>query len=657
MRDNRQTVGLILTTLCLSQSVAAAVTDPVVVVVQNRSSTWAIVTRSPDSGGVRFAGGELRRYIREMSGADLRAAADAATDPVIVIGLRDELSTEDRAVLPPSAPGCDGYAIAVLAAKAGRPARIVIGGDNGRGAIYGVYDLLERFGCRFFYPTLDPADPEVVPVLDTLALAPAAWAVASPVRYRIANASGWFFDISPPEATRQLEWAMKARYNVMGWQSESKTPLIDQYNSMVNSGMIAALDEREMLLHGPAHSFDHFLKAEAHMAQHPEWFGLRGGKRVPQTFFGAQFCWSNAEARNVFTNNVEAFVEACPAIDILCIVPFDGGQCCECPECTRLGASNALMLLMREVIDRLAVTAPGVLVETVGGYNPMTEPPEGVEIHPKQRIVWAHWGRYHDMGYDDDRYGRKANLETWRKAARGGLTICQYYTDNFAEPWILPPFAIAIESDRRYVINKRIDAVYVLMYPFGYWWNHGLNGYLAGRCYYDESADPFAGIHDYTVHYFGPKAGPLLGKYYEQWAREIDLAYRVKNDALDSHRAMLAAHRREWIDPAAAVVKDDRVLSHRVGKVEKLHTLAERLAELHRRRQEIQSLRKAGHRAEAAIELDRAREYADEVLDLFTRLADLDQGLIERKEVPGFITLGVKNWIEEEARAISQPAP
>ncbi len=84
------------------------------------------------------------------------------------------------------------------------------------------------------------------------------------------------------------------------------------------------------------------------------------------------------------------------------------------------------------------------------------------------RVVWAHWGRVYTMGYDDPRYDRKDNLEKWRRAARGGITLCQYYTDNFAEPWVMSPFTVAMEGDRRYFRQKGIDSVYMLMWPRGY---------------------------------------------------------------------------------------------------------------------------------------------------------------------------------------------
>ena len=118
------------------------------------------------------------------------------------------------------------------------------------------------------------------------------------------------------------------------------------------------------------------------------------------------------------------------------------------------------------------------------------------------------------MGYDDLRYDRKDNLEKWRRAARGGITICQYYTDNFAEPWVMSPFTVALEGDRRYFRQNRIDSVYLLMWPRGYWWNHGLNAYLAGRCFYDFALNPQDLLRDYARNYFGPEAGPLLADYF-----------------------------------------------------------------------------------------------------------------------------------------------
>ncbi|NMD34645.1 MAG: hypothetical protein GYA73_02070, partial [Planctomycetes bacterium] len=74
-----------------------------------------------------------------------------------------------------------------------------------------------------------------------------------------------------------------------------------------------------------------------------------------------------------------------------------------------------------ELIERLAVSAPHVKVETSGGYNPVHEPPQVTKADDRLRVIWAHWGRHHGIGFDDPNYCWLENLELWRKAAGGGL--------------------------------------------------------------------------------------------------------------------------------------------------------------------------------------------------------------------------------------------
>jgi hypothetical protein len=145
----------------------------------------------------------------------------------------------------------------------------------------------------------------------------------------------------------------------------------------------------------------------------------------------------------------------------------------------------------------------------------------------------------------------------------------------------------------------------------------------------------------------------LLAEYFEAWARDPELCYRVRGDSRDSDRAKLADQRKRLLDPATQLVANDRVLAYRVAKAEKLHTLAERLMEVHRQHAAIQRLRREEKFDQARAQLDQSRAYTDEVLALFYALADLKEGLIERQEVPTFIKANVKNWLDEEAKAIA----
>jgi Domain of unknown function (DUF4838)/Glycosyl hydrolase family 67 N-terminus len=617
-----------------------------------QSRPWQIVSISNKTPGVAFATEELQKYLFQIGGTKLSISKKEKSDRVIVIGQRNEIPVKYKSLLPPQTPGYDGYTITISE----KPACIIIAGENGPGVIYGVYDFLEHLGCRWFYPTQDANDPEVVPKLKTISLKPGSWSIASPIHYRICNGDSWFFNMDYAAAKKQTDWAMKNRYNAMGWQAATTTdkkPPLAQYKELESVGVLAEVEKRGMFIHGPAHSFDHFLKSEDYFDKHPEWFGMRNGKRVPQAALGAQFCWSNPEARKQFVTNAEEFITHAPLIHIFCTIPFDGGIACDCSECKKIGASNLLMILLGELVEKLKTSCPDVLVETVGGYGAVGDPPSNLDaIHPLQRVVWAQWGRHHGMGYNDERYDKK-NLEKWRKAAKGGLTICQYYTDNFAEPWVMGPFAIAMESDRKYFLKNHIDSVYMLMYPAGYWWNHSLNGYIAGRCFYDVSLNPFDEIRDYAFHYYGVNGGPLVAQYYTEWAKQIDLSYRVRGDARKQDRVMLATQRTNLINPAVSAVKNDKLFAYRVAKVQNLHALAEHLAEAQRLHDMVLILRKQGKFEEASNVLAKARVYIDEVMALFYSLADSNQGLIERKEVPGFIKMAVKDWIDGEAKAIS----
>ncbi|RYE18292.1 MAG: hypothetical protein EOP51_22250, partial [Sphingobacteriales bacterium] len=277
-----------------------------VTLAKDKKSSWQITTVS-DKKEVQFAAQELQKYLAKISDANLPLGAKAKSSYNIIIGLKQNIPAAYKKLLPVTAKGFNGYSIAVSQ----KPAVVVIAGDDIPGVIYGTYALLEKLGCRWYYPQQDVNDPEVIPHLNTVSLNTGAWSVASPTQYRIYNGDGWFFKMDFELAKIQLDWAMKNRYNMVGWQalaSNSNISLEDQYADFKKNGVEAELMKRGMYIHGPAHSFDQLLNSGVYFKDHPEWFGMRDGKRVPQTYVGAQFCWSNADARKELIKNAEAFI-------------------------------------------------------------------------------------------------------------------------------------------------------------------------------------------------------------------------------------------------------------------------------------------------------------------------------------------------------------
>lgn len=630
--------------------------DEEITIVRDNNSSWSIHLLSASAEGT-FAAHELQRYLHAISSATLavkKPENKTTSQPCIIVGLRADIPEQYKQLLPPPPQGYDGYCVVIS-----KEPVVVIAGNNWPGTLYGVYDFLERIGCRWFYPAQDPFDPEVVPKLDTVSVKTGTLTNASPVEYRICNGDAWYFNMDYVTAQKQLDWAMKNRYNAMGWQADSagsKRSLVAQYKDLVDAGLISELQKRGMFLHGPGHSFDQFLNSDQYFEQHPQWFGLRDGRRVPQvTMGGAQFSWSDHDAAEQFIDNAINFITQAPQIHIFSLWPFDGGVACECEQCKKAGGSSTLLMsLMDRLISRLKTIRPDLIVETICGYGPVSDLPDSTQtINPDLHLIWAQWGRNMEVGYDNPRYD-KTYLDSWRKIARGGFTICQYYTDNFAEPWIMGPFTGAMESDRTYFLENKVKGFYNLGYSPGYWWNHGLNGHIAGQVFYNTNISPFDLIRDYALRYYGPEAGPLLASYYEEWAENIGLSYHIRHRSDEHDQEMLSEQRRKWINPSVAVTTEHKVFSHRVAKVEKLHSLAELIVETHELRNRIENYRKTGKTQKAKKLLETARIKTDAVMLMFYKLSSLKQGLIDYSDIGGFTQSSIKGWIDDEIKRINE---
>ncbi len=596
-----------------SEPAATAGAATPVVLVEDGKTRWGVENHSPGSKPVAFAVSELQEYVAKIAGTEIPSAEAGGDGARIVVGLREDLPPKDRERLPPPATGSDGYAIAIGETPLGD--RIVIGGDNERGVVYAIYDLLERLGCRWVHPTLDADDPEVVPEISNPSLPAGSWAVASPMKLRTMSWFEWRAkdgkepETTPAELEAQIDWAMKSRYNAF----ESAVMELPTADPLYLA--FGAADERGMMRQTAGHNFEIFFpNTDAAFDEHPEWFGMRDGKRVRHNPAGNQFCWTNEEAQKLFVDNVEAFVRERPELDILPLYALDTNNSCECPVCSAGTPTDNLIHLMNAVVERLETTAPNVIVETLAGYKHTKEPPKRVKPHPKLRAQWAAWARP-VVGSYRDQYLYNVVLRKWAKVYPDRLTAFHYYSDHYSGQWIAGPYPEQIDGDRDIMIKIGVDGILNLLYPDGYWWRQSLNGYLAGRSFYDPSVDSSALLRDYALTYYGPQAGPLLAGYYEQWAKNPRLAVLSSLLGTPEGRATLAEQRKSWLDPALEASRDQPLFQRRVEKAEKFHRMAEMLMDLHLATLEVTRLREANQLEEAHVAGREAQE----------RLATLEQ--------------------------------
>ena len=170
---------LFVIALLLTGGTAIAADTPVTL-IQNKKTSWQI---TPASGNkqVQFAAAELQKYLARIGGVTIPVSTKEKKELNIIIGLKSDIKPEYAGLLPAATKGYNGYSVAVSA----NPAVVVIAGDDGPGVIYAAYDVLEKVGCRWFYPQQDANDVEVVPQLSTVSLNADTWAAASQTQYRI----------------------------------------------------------------------------------------------------------------------------------------------------------------------------------------------------------------------------------------------------------------------------------------------------------------------------------------------------------------------------------------------------------------------------------------------------------------------------------------
>jgi len=597
-------------------------------------TTWRVCL--PPNAGTeeRFAADELKCYVKEMSGARLFDTRSPSRPHTIRVGLRANLDSSD---LPEPKKGFDGYSISITEQA------ITIAGENPRGVLYGVYDLLERLGCRWYHPAIDPKDPEVVPKNPDLTLPTGKWSESARIEDRVYWISGLAFQVMP-ETVAQLDWAAKNRYNGLSWQCIPEK--IDEHLAeMESKGIFAGMKKRGLMFHGPGHSFPYFLATDKYFEVHQEWFGFRDGKRQPHggSWPLTNFCMSNSDACDEFIRNTEVFVKKYPQFHWLDLLPIDGGFPCQCEECLKSTPTDLLIGLYNKLADRMKTVAPEVIVDCVPGYGQVTDPPTKVFPNANLAAVYAHWGRNHDQSYDDPYYSHKANLLTWASYFKRFM-ICSYYAANSHQPFTGPPFLHALEGDTKFMVEHGMTGALVLEYPFGFWWNNSFNVRMGGLYpYYYPNRDPRSELKDYALHYYGPKAGPLMSDYLLMIGsnENLEKTYRASRGEADDWEVNWFKDARKMLSRAAELAADDPTYSYRISK---RASGLDMLIHLGASRQKITDIEKAvadvkegrAQKADVEKQIAEARTLIADLISHAEKLGSLNDGVMDQDWMKGW---------------------
>lgn len=376
-----------------------------ITLVENHQALSVIVVSPQATTAEAHAASELSSFLSQVTGASI-AVINAGSAGALPNGTCICVGIDAARYVDPSCAiddlGADGIIIHTIGDD------VVLAGGRPRGTLNAVFTFLEDYvGCRWWTPWAS-----TIPTTSTLTIPNIN------IRYRP--------QIEQREVCTGYVWtepAFLARnklHQVNPW-AEAQDP---QWAYRIVS-----------YRHG--HTFSEFIGDE-YFDEHPEWFSLVDGQRVPAKSGKAQLCLTNEEMRQQFVTNVRTQLNALANIQDLRYVWIsqnDWAGYCECDKCRQFNLrqrseSGTIIDFVNHVAEELEDEFPNLEFWTLA-YDYSQAPPRSVK--PRDNVlVWlatteTDHGR--PLGSDANRTFHK-RLQRW--AARTDRLIVWDYLTSFS---------------------------------------------------------------------------------------------------------------------------------------------------------------------------------------------------------------------------------
>ncbi|MBN2210584.1 MAG: DUF4838 domain-containing protein [Sedimentisphaerales bacterium] len=461
---------------------------------ENGKSTYRIVISQNPSPSIQYAAEELQKFLAQMTEATLPIVTDQEepTEQEILIG-NSERFRQAGIALDITALGVEGYYLKTVGS------RLVIAGGPQRGALYGVYGLLDdHLGCRWFTsgkpgsgpyysPKVSPRKPLVVPEINRIPKysrleIPLLDEKKVPVlEYREVFTCDCF----------DGDWCARNRVNSHASELEAK-----------HGGKVA--------IASLAHTFNALVPPQKYFDEHPEYFSLVNGRRVKDY---TQLCCTNEEVIRVCTQAVLETMRAVPEGRIFSVSQNDCFNYCECENCQKLARQEEsqmapVLMLVNRVAEAVEKEFPQNTVQTLA-YQWTRKPPK--TIRPRKNVViqlcsieccFSHPLATCDS--DANRAFRK-DLEAWSKTG-ARLWVWDYVTcfTHYLMPF---PNQHVRRDNIRFYVQHGVTGIFeqdVFNTPHGEL--SALGGYLTARFLWNPDYDETQAINEFLTAYYGSAA-------------------------------------------------------------------------------------------------------------------------------------------------------
>lgn len=276
--------------------------------------------------------------------------------------------------------------------------------------------------------------------------------------------------------------------------------------------------------HIDCHTFHLYCNGRDYFEEHPEYFALRDGKRMPcgdNSNLCGQLCLTNPDVIRVVAENALKELRAHPETTLIDISQEDNSNYCQCEHCMAAAEeeesqAGPMIRFINAVAEEIEKEFPNVMVQTFA-YEYSTKPPKHTKARENVLVRYCTYDGCYRHAIDDPEC--EVNRETLYAELKGWQKMCSHmsiwhYSCNF-NSYIAPfPDLISLREDHRlfaecharHVYNQdstglKVNGVY-----------HDLKSYLIGKLLWN----PYMSVEEYQTH-----ANEFLAAFYGPGWREI----------------------------------------------------------------------------------------------------------------------------------------
>lgn len=533
----RTTTGLFAGVLCM----AAAGARADLTLASGGASDYVVVTPAQATASQVYAAEELVRFTAQMTGATLRVQNDSEPLPARAILLGVTRYTEQVTGEPAdlSRLGDDGFRLKTAGG------RLAIVGSGVRGTLYGVYELLERYGgCRWYTSWFS-----VIP-------RHAVWTIPE-----LDDSQTPAFVMREPFWFDMFEGDFAARSRANG----NRMDLREKHGGKIRFGGGLFV-----------HTFYALVPPGEFFAQHPEYFSEVRGKRTADH---AQLCLTNPDVVRLCTERLLERIRKDPGARLYSLSQNDWGGYCTCEKCRAIderegSPAGSLITFVNQVAEAVEKEFPDVWIETLA-YQYTRTPPRTVRprhnVVPRLCTIECDFSLPLDVSPYPQNRKFVEDIRGW-SAMTDKLYVWDY-TTNFAH-YIGPhPNFNCLQGNARFFRDNRVVGLFE---QGAYQGRHAefaeLRAWVLAKLLWNPDQDMEALYRDFFAGYYGA-AAPIVREYFDALQRltappEVALTIWMPPTAAFYPDGFFEEALTRW-QQAEAAVKDDpeRLYNVRMGAI------------------------------------------------------------------------------------------